>query len=181
MDVGWDYKLDDGQRDNPVVFATSVELPDGIVFPNEYALRAAFKTDEFKKNSSRLKAWGRKKDKSGKTVFEDDPHWIAVRNGTPLHMDPPYPRYSHHLKIRVDEGIFVRGLSREELKLTRGTFYILDTHSPHQVFNKAKFDGWNVAVSIDSYNILPADDAIERCVNFALSHDFTTGAPVENF
>ena len=172
MDVSWNYELEEGQSDNPVVFATQVDLPKEIVFPTEQMLLKAFKADAFKPKVGRLKTWGRSKGEDGKVKFEDDPHWIAVRNGTPLHLDPPYPRYSHHLKIRVDEGIFVRGLNKVELKLTTGTFYILDTHSPHQVFNKSPIDGWNVAVSIDSYAKWDTEKAIKTCLDFALNNKF---------
>ena len=172
MDVSWDYEIKDGQRSNPVVYSTYVDLPKSMVFPTESLLLKAFKSKSFKQGSSRLKTWGRAKDKSGAIIYEDDPHWIAVRNGTPLHMDPPYPRYSHHLKIRADEGMFVRGLDRVELKLITGVFYILDTHSPHQVFNKSKSDKWNVAVSIDSNRIWNHRDAIDTCVDFGINSSF---------
>ncbi len=167
MDVKFDYKLSGDQRSNPVVFSTKIEIPKGIIFPTETHLRKAFKTDEFRQKSTRLKTWGRTKGK-----LKDDPHWIAVRNGTPLHMDPPYPRYSHHLKIRVDNGIFVRGIDKSELMLETGTFYILDTHSPHQVFNKNKFDGWNVAISLDSDDIWDEKKAIDSLIHYGLNNDF---------
>ena len=87
-----------------------------------------------------------------------------------MHTDPPYPRYSHHLKIRVDLGLFVRGLDKVELKLERGLIYALDTHSPHQVFNKskgwAKHDGWNVAVSFDSDRVWDKDEAVALCLQY---------------
>ena len=172
MDVSWKYELKEGQSANPVVFAKQVDLPDGFIFPTEQKLLKVFKTNAFKPKVGRLKAWGRARDKQGKVIYEDNPHWIAVRNGTPLHLDPPYPRYSHHLKARADEGMFVRGLDKVELKLTRGTFYILDTHSPHQVFNKSPVDGWNIAVSIDSYEQWEPDKAIEACLNFANDNSF---------
>ena len=174
MDVGWNHKLIDDQKANPVVFATEVKLPNGVIFPTEQHMQKIFKTESFKAKAGRLKTWGRSKGSDGKVLYEDDPHWIAVRNGTPLHMDPPYPRYSHHLKIRVDEGIFVRGLDKVELKLTTGTFYILDTHSPHQVFNKSPIDGWNIAVSIDSYKKWEPQKAINTCIDFALSNSFSS-------
>ena len=166
MDVSWDYKLESWQNSNPVVYATQIKLPDGFVFPNELMMLKAFKTNKFKKGVGRLKAWGRERDKNGAVIYKNSPHWIAVRNGTPLHLDPPYPRYSHHLKIRVDEGIFVRGINKVELKLTTGTFYILDTHSPHQVFNKSPLDGWNVAISIDSDEKWNPQEAIDCCIDF---------------
>jgi len=170
MDVSWDYEITEGQRKNPAVYSEKIELPAEIKFVTEQHLLKIFKTNSFKPKAGRLKTWGRKKGDDGKVIYENDPHWIAVRNGTPLHMDPPYPRYSHHLKIRADEGMFVRGLDKSELKLERGTFYILDTHSPHQVFNKSKYDVWNVAVSIDSNTLINPKKAIEMCLNFALKN-----------
>ena len=174
MDVKWDYKLSDWQRANPVVYSTKVNLPKEIIFPNENHLKKVFKAKEFKPKTGRLKAWGRGKDADGKVNYKDNPHWIAVRNGTPLHMDPPYPRYSHHLKIRVDEGIFVRGLDKNELKLETGTFYILDTHSPHQVFNKNIFDGWNVAISMDSDEIWDSQKAIDTLIEYGKNTEFVS-------
>tara|TARA_R110000803_G_scaffold204542_1_gene270651 strand:+ start:1424 stop:1945 length:522 start_codon:yes stop_codon:yes gene_type:complete len=170
MDVSWDYKVTGDQRKNPAVYAEKINLPSEIKFVTEQHLLGIFKADKFKRKAGRLKTWGRKKDKENKVIYENDPHYIAVRNGTPLHMDPPYPRYSHHLKIRADEGMFVRGINKVELKLERGTFYILDTHSPHQVFNKSKHDVWNVAVSIDSNEILDPKKAIEMCLKFAVEN-----------
>lgn len=172
MDVKWDYKLSKEQRPNPVVYSTKVELPKKIIYPNEQHLKKVFKTDNFKPKVGRLKAWGRAKDKDGKVNYKDNPHWIAVRNGTPLHLDPPYPRYSHHLKIRVDAGIFVRGIDKVELMLETGTFYILDTHSPHQVFNKNIYDGWNVAISMDSDDIWDYTKAINKLTEFGLNNEF---------
>lgn len=170
MDVNWDYKISGDQRKNPVVHAEKIQLPSDIKFVTEQQLLGIFKTNKFKPKIGRLKTWGRRKGDDGKVIYENDPHWIAVRNGTPLHMDPPYPRYSHHLKIRADEGMFVRGLDKVELKLERGTFYILDTHSPHQVFNKNKYDVWNVAVSIDSYDLVDPEIAKKICIDYALNN-----------
>lgn len=75
--------------------------------------------------SSRLVMWG-----------HDDlgTFYIACRGGTALHTDPGYIRYSHQLIIRNDgwrlHGMEVRPSSDP---LMVGTFYCLDTHSPHQV------------------------------------------------
>lgn len=172
MDVPWTYQLESHQSANPVVFSRQVKLPDGFIFPSDEVLLRVFKTDNFKPKAGRLKAWGRSRDAKGKVLYENDPHWIAVRNGTPLHIDPPYPRYTHHLKIRVDDGIYVRGLDKAELHLTTGLFYILDTHSPHQVFNKSQEDGWNISISIDSHTVLPIHKAINDCVAFGMTAPF---------
>ncbi len=179
MDVKWDYQLKEHQKTNPVVAAVEMELGADIVFPNELQLRQVFGVQSFNK-AKRLKTWGRTLDEAGKQILQNDPHWIAVRNGTPLHYDVIYPRYSHHLKVRVDYGTFVRGMDKQELELKRGVFYILDTHSPHQVFLKHKEDSWNVAVSIDSDFVLPVDETIARCLEYAKTHDFITGEKHED-
>lgn len=168
MDITWNYKLKADQKDNPVVYYQKINIPNSIPYPTNEDLQKIFKTDSFS-----LQTWGRAKDINGKTILTNNPHWIAVRGSTPLHLDPKYPRYSHHLKIRVDEDISVRGLNKKELKLERGTFYILDTHSPHQV--KAKKGYYNVAVSIDSKTILPVNKTISKCLDFALTHNILYG------
>lgn len=174
MDVNWDIKLKNDQRSNPAVFHTKIELPREIPIPTEIQLRKVFEVTEFSK-AKRLKTWGRSIDSNGDTILIDDPHWIAVRNGTPLHIDPKYPRYSHQLKIRVDHGTFVRGVDKEELMLERGVFYILDTHSPHQVFLKHKQDAWNISISIDSWNMWEPQTAINTLLDWGIKSDFITG------
>ena len=116
MDIKWDTPLRDGQKDHPVVYSELVDLPKDVFFPDDLSLKLIFKTDGYK-----LQTWGRSKDSDGKTILTNDPHWIAVRKSTPLHFDPKYPRYSHHLKIRVDDGIYVRGKAKKELKWTPKT------------------------------------------------------------
>ena len=54
-----------------------------------------------------------------------------------------------------------------ELELKRGTFYILDTHSPHQVFHKDKRAVWNVAVSVDCSEVLTADEVLPLAIAYA--------------
>lgn len=172
-DIKWGTPLKEHQRSNPAVFHTNVNLPSEIITPSNFDLMMAFQVEKFGKGK-RLKTWGRKQE-NGKTVLTDDPHWIAVRNGTPLHTDPKYPRYSHQLKIRVDAGTFVRGQDKQELELKRGIFYILDTHSPHQVFLKHKMDAWNVSISIDSHEMWEPQKAIETCIEWGKRADFVTG------
>lgn len=172
-DVKWDAILKEGQRSNPAVFHTKIDMPDEIIIPTDFDLMQAFGVEKFG-SAKRLKTWGRKEE-NGKVVLTDDPHWIAVRNGTPLHVDPKYPRYSHQLKIRVDPGTFVRGLDKQELELTRGVFYILDTHSPHQVFLKHKHDAWNVSISIDSHRMWEPQEALQACIEWGKRADFITG------
>ena len=166
-DLKWDHQLVNDQRSNPVVETQFVELSHKIIYPTERHLARVFETGGFK-----LQTWGRTVGEDGKTILTHDPHWIAVRRGTPLHYDPKYPRYSHHLKLRVDDGIFVRGIDKQELELRRGTYYVLDAHSPHQVFHKNKMAVWNVAVSIDSHEVIPAEKAISALINYAETAPF---------
>jgi len=169
MDLKWDYILKPEQRDNPVVFSKYINLSKNILIPTDEQLSKIFITKNYI-----LQTWCRAKDRNGKTILTNSPHWIAVRGHTALHIDPRYPRYSHHLKIRVDKNISVRGLNKKELKLERGTFYILDTHSPHQVLAENKIS-YNVAVSIDSNDILPINQTISKCIDFAITHKITDG------
>ena len=180
MNLSWDYKLNsalcDSQRTNPVVLHKLIKFPSGVLFPTEAHLKKAFnQKGEFRKDGGRLKAWGRdEKNLSGK--YEVDPHWIAVRNGTPLHQDPPYPRYSHQLFIRFDDNIRVRGMDKVETALQRGSIYILDTHSPHQVFNISKDKGgWYVACSFDAHTMWDLDKASKLCLEFILNNSFYKG------
>ena len=161
MDVKWDYQLKDYQSANPVVDAMMVKLPEDFICPTEADLLQVFKTGGFK-----LQTWGRKKDESGKAILLNDPHWIAVRGGTPLHYDPKYPRYSHQLKIMVDDGTFCRGLDKHELEFARGLYYVLDAHSPHQVFHKRKDSKWNVSISMDSKDPLPCEETIGKMIEY---------------
>jgi hypothetical protein len=162
MNVDWEDPLKPGQRPCPVVFKQDVELPDEVIIPIDDELNQIFETKGYK-----LQTWGRSKDKKGKTVLQHDPHWIAVKNSTPLHVDPKYPRYSHHLKVRVDSGIVCRGIDKVEQPLYRGLFYILDSHSPHQVLSKEEGTRWNVGVSIDSHQQLLPFQIIPLMIKWA--------------
>jgi hypothetical protein len=176
MDIDWNYQLQDHQRDNPVVYSTKVKMNDQIAIPTNEQLCQVFGVESFRPGGKRLKTWGRKVDDNGKTILENNPHLIAVKHGTPLHFDPKYPRYSHHLKIRVDPGVFVRGMNKKELALTRGVFYILDARSPHQVIHKhPDNDQWNVSLSIDSSEILHPAKTIMRLLMYGKAVDFVTG------
>ena len=155
----WDSVLTKEQNENPVMYSAIVDLPEFIKAPTDQELENIFKTKGFK-----LQTWGRAKGKDGKDIKENNPHWIGVRGKTPLHTDPAYPRYSHHLKVRVDHGISVRGINKVELSLSRGIFYILDTHSPHQVLNEN--GGWNIAVSIDCQKMLNPQDCVKRSMQY---------------
>ena len=156
------YILKKGERDFPVVYAVpKIDLPKWLTFPATEELESIFKTKNYK-----LQTWGRSKDKKGKTILENDAHWIAVKGTTPMHNDPKYPRFSHHLKLRVDGDVYVRGIGKQKLQLQRGTYYVLDTHSPHQVV-AASSDLWNVAISVDSNFVLNPKETVKKCLMFA--------------
>lgn len=171
MDVEWDYELVGDQRSYPVVHSEYVDLPDSIQFPSDEEIAKVFPNKGYI-----LQTWGRRRDlKTGRIQREHDPHWIGIRNGTTLHTDPAYPRYSHHLKLRVDGDVIVRGLDKRELQLKRGLFYILDAQSPHQVVSKTEKDTWNIAVSIDSSYPLDPVQALRACKLYARSVPFLVG------
>lgn len=168
MNVKWDYQLKEGQSGDPVVFHRhlSPSLMGNAVKPSTDSLLEIFQSESY-----RLQTWGRAKDGDGKTITVDDPHWIAVRGSTPLHVDPRYPRYSHHLKVRVDPGVCIMGLAKKRLPLSRGTYYVLDTHSPHQVLSPK--GAWNVAVSLDRHAVTNShEDMINLLLEYAGSAPF---------
>jgi len=162
MNLKWNYELTGDQRSNPVVDTADVYLPDKVRYPTDAELLTVFTTKAYT-----LQTWGRTRG-----VLEDDPHWIAVRGGTPLHYDPRYPRYSHHLKIRVDPGVSVRGLDLAELPLKRGTYYVLDARSPHQVVHEGEGEGWNVAASVDSKKVLLFEAVLPLLLAFVATSPF---------
>lgn len=176
MNLKWNHTLTGDQLADPVVHAETVDLPPLAICPTDEDMVTV--ADRLGVKKIGLQTWGRAVDAAGKTILTGDPHWIAVQGSTPLHYDPRYPRYSHHLKVRVDDFTYVRGLAKTVWKLHRGLFYILDTHSPHQVF-KAQRGGdwrtkpsWNIAASIDSHEVLHPAEIIPRLVGFILAEPF---------
>lgn len=162
MDLPWTYQLEGDQRPNPVIHWEMVALPDGFIYPTDEVLALIFPS-----KGRALKTWGR----TGRAK-ENDPHWIGTKGSTPLHNDLPYPRYTHHLKIRVDPEIYSRGLNKEGLLLRRGLFYILDTHSPHQVITPLKDEGWNISISLDSNSVESAPKTVMKLVQYGMTHPF---------
>ena len=144
MEFKWDQELKEGQKSNPVCHYKKVDLPSGFFEPSDEELSTIFPTKNYT-----LQTWARAKTPDGKIITVNDPHWLAVRGGTPLHTDPRYPRYSHQLKIRVGDGVVMRGKDKVETPLATGVFYILDTHSPHQVYCTQDKKAWNITVSLD--------------------------------
>tara|TARA_R110002020_G_scaffold453111_2_gene667788 strand:+ start:1828 stop:2331 length:504 start_codon:yes stop_codon:yes gene_type:complete len=163
MNVKWDDDLQPGQLENPVIYTETLDLPDIVKTPSSDELALVFP----KPNHS-LKTWGR----SGK--LDDDPHWIAVQKQTPLHRDPRYPKYTHHILLRVDNFV-LRGITKvPEISLSRGTYLVLDGHSPHQLFSKSKDAKFYIACSMDSNQIFDKSYAIERLIEYASTAPFIT-------
>lgn len=75
-------------------------------------------------NTRKLKSWGHHPISGA--------HWLLTRNGTGVHTDRAYLRYSCQIVLRND-GTRIRG--KDEFTLhppeTPGAFYCLDTWSPH--------------------------------------------------
>lgn len=164
MNVTWDTELKPHQTASPVLHHQMIDLPPGLFVPDEETLAAIFPGD-----GHSLKTWGRTE---GTKV--NDPHWIGVRKPTPLHIDPAYPRYSHHVVLRCDD-LWLWGLDREALPVSRGMFFILDGHSPHQLTGDRRPKGapapWYVACSLDTVDApLPPDVAIPIILRYATTH-----------
>ena len=162
MNVSWSYQLKPTQLANPVIYHEMVELPEGLQVPDDSTLQEIFPG-----GNHSLKTWGRTE---GTLVF--DPHWIGVRKQTPLHIDPRYPQYSHHLVLRADD-LYLWGMSKTSLDIKRGSFYILDGHSPHQLCEhprpKGSAPAWYVAVSMDSQKTpIEPEVAIPQLLAYAL-------------
>jgi hypothetical protein len=100
-----------------------------------------------------------------------DPHWMRIKKGTPLHTDPLYERYTHHLILKAEKH-GLRGHDKVEAPLTRGTVYIMDVHSPHQVTYHDEDNPWYLSVSMDSDDILSWEECIPILCEYALSAEF---------
>ena len=113
---------------------------------------------------ARLRTWG-----------HDDigVHYIGVRHGTPLHIDPKYARYSAQYILRND-GWWLHGMEERvgEPPIGPGAYYCLDTHSPHKVTRDPRLgDGpfW-LAIVIDSDNV-PDPEAAWPLIEWRLLND----------
>lgn len=165
MNVKWDHILAKDQRPNPVLLSRLIVLPDSIgTFP---AMLSAM----FPSNNHSLKTWGRTAG-----LKKHDPHWIGVRKATPIHTDPAYPRYTHQIMVNVDAGFSLRGLNKEELPLQRGTFFIVDTHSPHQLYASSGKPQWYLALSWDADEVQDADLIISKLLAYGASFEFSETA-----
>ena len=161
MQWKWDKPLNENMRPNPVMYKEQVRLPAHMLLPTEQEMRQVFPS----LNHS-LKTWGRTPG-----VKSMDPHWIGIHKQTPLHTDFAYPRYTHQIFIKVDP-FSVRGMDLTETPVYRGTYYQMDTHSPHQVLAKTKTAQWYLAASIDNEYPLPHEETIQSLIQWALFAPF---------
>jgi len=164
MDWKWADPLREGMVSMPFVDISEVELPAGVAarVPTEDDLGRVFP-----KAAHSLKTWGRTPG-----ILVDDPHWIGVSGSTPLHFDPKYPRYTHHLLLVIDSDFVLRGYDKEEVGLKQGTYFCMDGHSPHQLHAKKRGARWYLAVSIDSHEQMPRDEMVEQLVEYAATAPF---------
>ena len=160
-----DKPLSEGMRRNPVVECRDAwpeirarGLESRLPEPSTAELARAIPGYQ----SPHLQTWGR--SSSGELVL--DPHWIAVSQGTSLHTDMKYPRYSHQLYLRVDPFV-LHGVAFRQTKLFRGYYVCFDTHSPHKVSKLDRAACWYFAASVDSHAAEPADKMIPMLLDYA--------------
>jgi len=161
MNYPWDRPLREDQISNPILETLQLGAEVILPAPSDSALDTLFPG-----TGHQLKTWARTPG-----IKLKDPHWIGVKKGTPLHTDPGYPRYSHQLMVRSD-GWIIRGTSLEELPLSRGLAFCIDTYSPHQLREstrpvKGASPFYYVAASIDADEPLSLRSVIGALVGFA--------------
>lgn len=162
--VTWDMTLSADQRGQPVLRHRQLALPDTIGrFPE--MLETMFPSTKHS-----LKTWGR----TPGADLAMDPHWIGVRSGGPLHTDKAYPRFTHQIVVNADPGFVVRGLHKIGVPVQRGTFFVLDTHSPHQLYAESGHPTWYLALSVDTRTDTVLDkDIIALLLQYGASFVFT--------
>ena len=158
----FDVPLKDFQISNPVVAITNIDLSDMYICPTNETMDNLFPV----KNQS-LRTWGRAVGQHK----GNDPHWMRIKKGTPLHTDPLYQRYSHHLVLKAD-GYGLRGYDKVETQIGRGTVYVLDVHSPHQVTYHDENNLWYLSVSMDCDSIMDWQESIPILCEYALTAPF---------
>jgi hypothetical protein len=124
--------------------------------------------------SRKLKSWGH--------AGEHNAHWLVTRGGTPMHTDPAYARYTHHLILRND-GFRLRGAEDrpDAMPLKVGAMYCLDAHSPHQVVPDPRltFLGkpvYKVQAAVDTDEPLEPDEVWAILGELIIPGDLTVGA-----
>ncbi len=152
------------QTEDPVLF----EKNSHARIPSESSVMPMLTSRLGEGRSKRLTTWGREPD------FPDGPHWIGVRNGTTLHTDPKYPRYTHHLVV-ICQGWALAGVSRCNPEiLYKGQFFICDTHSPHILLGSplGRSGPYYLAASIDSDSQLDANKCIKQLSDFIANWNY---------
>lgn len=149
------YVLASHQRGNPILDVKFLTIP-GVEIADEQLEMI------FGKKRRGLKTWNGK----GK-----DLHWLACRNGIPLHTDPGFNRYAYQMVVRND-GWALGGLENEASEIPPGAVYILDTHSPHELVRSVTCEGrWFAAVGFDSQcEKLDLMDVGRQLLEFAEKH-----------
>ena len=69
--------------------------------------------------------------------------------------------------IRKVDNFGLRGINKEEVKLENGMLFLLDTHSPHQLFSYDKSAMIYFACSMDSKVLTSKTIAKEKLLNYA--------------
>lgn len=166
-----DYELPDDETPFPILWITGpieFELPDTSVPILEEVFGGG--------NSRKLKSWGHGGDVPGL-------HWLATRNGTALHRDTTFTRFTHHLILRND-GFRIRGLVDDDgalPMLVPGMMYCIDTHSPHQVVIDGRFGNYRphykVQLVVDRDEPLTIEEAFDILVPAASDPIPTTNVP----
>lgn len=155
------YVLKPGQLECPVVWRSSFPVTFTAVASDRFLamLLQVFGPGR----SKRLQTWDRAPEDP------DGPHWIGVRNGTPLHTDPRYPRYTHQL-IVLNQGWTLSGITRQVSKtpFKVGESFCCDTHSPHILLREPGPEKgfFYLAASIDAREVLPPAKVEARLAQF---------------
>lgn len=157
--VKYTDKLENHAYPNPVLLCKEVDLGD-LWTPNEEELVRIFGD----KKSNYLKSWGR----VGKKTNEMDAHYLGAKMGVKLHTDPGFLRYTHQIMIHVDE-FELHGVNKVPTNLYRGTYFLVDTWSPHAVVARADAKStpeYYVAASCDSKMPRDLDEVLPRLLKF---------------
>lgn len=164
MNVKPGTPLKPGQLSHPVLWRSHTdELPAKAYQPERWdsMLVIAFGFGR----SKRLQTWARPCDDL------NGPHWIGVRNGTVMHTDPRYPRYTHQLVVRNDGWRLTGSAMQHDGSLTPGTVFCCDTHSPHILLREDGGKGmFYLAASIDSTTPLSLEQTLPRLLEFVRRH-----------
>jgi hypothetical protein len=121
-----DYEMRPDDLRDPMLWVTRIAVPIRVDTSDAALRRAGIDA----RKSRLIRSWGHNADGT---------HWLLVRGGTPVHTDRAYLRYTHQFVLRSG-GTRLRGHPRYDPDdpalwhppLVPGSYYCLDTHSPHQ-------------------------------------------------